>query len=105
MLPRFDKRIFISYEYCILPLFSPQGNGNNLLEVGLSLLQECSQTLVAIGMQTGSGLGLSLLLQQVLQVGLEGLVQDELGAAVTVQGPLAILLASFMASSISCSLG
>lgn len=62
------------------PCFPPQGNGNNLLEVGLSLLQECSQTLVAIGMQTGSGLGLGLLLQQVLQVGLEGLVQDELGA-------------------------
>ena len=42
------------------PCFPPQGNGNNLLEVGLSLLQECSQTLVAIGMQTGSGLGLSI---------------------------------------------
>lgn len=30
VLPRFDKRIFISYEYCILPLFSPTGKREQL---------------------------------------------------------------------------
>ena len=43
-------------------------------------------------MQTSGGLGLGLLHQQVLQVGLEGLVQDELGAAVAVQGALGDLV-------------